>query len=170
VRGDRLDVPYSVSTTTASHPTVHCLLNSAVSDHAFFGTIDLTDFYLGTPSPHPQFLKIYIASYSPAVLSRLRLHPFIQKDRQAKQYVLFRADKILYGLKEVGKLSNLQLVKLLLSFGFVETSTPCLFRHPTRPITFCLVVDNFGVKYTDRHDFDYLVSCLASLITLKPIP
>jgi hypothetical protein len=83
--GDRLSVSYSVSTATASHPTVHCLLNSVVSDHAFFGTIDLTDFYLGTPSPNPQFLKIYIATYSPEVLSRLRLHPFIQHDRQGKQ-------------------------------------------------------------------------------------
>jgi hypothetical protein len=59
--GDHLSVHYSAS-TAAFHPTVHCLLNSVVSDHAFFGTIDLTDFYLGTPSPHPQFIKIYIAS------------------------------------------------------------------------------------------------------------
>jgi hypothetical protein len=57
-----------------------------------------------------------------------------------------------------------------LSFGFVETSTPCLFRHPTRPITFCLVVDDFGVKCTNRHDFDYLVSCLASLYHVKAHP
>ena len=149
---------------------VHCLLNSVVSDHAFFGTIDLTDFYLGTPSPHPQFIKIYISTYSPEVLSRLRLHPFIQTDRQGKPYILFRADKTLYGLKEAGKLSNLQLVKLLLSFGFVETSTPCLFRHPTRHITFCLVVDDFGVKYTHRYDFDFLVSCLASVYHVKAHP
>jgi hypothetical protein len=167
---DRLSVPYSVSTATASHPTVRCLLNSVVSDHAFFGTIDLTDFYLGTPSPHPQFIKIHIASYSPEVLSRLRLHPFIQTDKHSKEYIIFRADKTLYGLKEAGKLSNLQLVRLLLSFGFVETSTPCLFRHPTRPITFCLVADDFGVKYTDRHDFDYLVSCLATLYHVKAHP
>jgi hypothetical protein len=140
-----------------------------VSDDAFSGTIDLTDFHLGTPSPHPhpQFIKIYLASYSysPEVLSRLRLHPFIQTDKHNKEYIIFRADKTLYGLKlkEAGKLSNLQLVRLLLSFGFVETATPCLFRHPTRPITFCLVVGDFGVKYTDRHDFDYLVFCLATL-------
>jgi hypothetical protein len=148
-------------------PTVHCLLNSVVSGHAFFGTIDLTDFYLGT---HPQFIKIYIASYSLEVLSRLRLHPFVQTDKHSKKYIIFHADKTLYGVKEAGKLSNLQLVRLLLSFGFVETSTPCLFRHPTRPITFCLVVDDFGVKHTDRHDFDYLFSCLATLYHVKAHP
>ncbi len=57
-----------------------------------------------------------------------------------------------------------------MSFGFVETSTPCLFRHPTRPITFCLVVDDFGVKYTNRHDFHYLVSCLSSIYHVKAHP
>jgi hypothetical protein len=41
-------------------PTFKCLLNSIVSDHAFFGSIDLTDFYLGTDNPFPQFLKIYL--------------------------------------------------------------------------------------------------------------
>jgi hypothetical protein len=54
----------------------------------------------------------------------------------------------MYGLKEVGKLSNLRLVSLLFSsFGFHETSTPCLFKHVSRPILFVLVVDDFGVRY-----------------------
>jgi hypothetical protein len=33
----------------ASLPNVNILFNSVVSDDAFFGTLDLTDFYLGTP-------------------------------------------------------------------------------------------------------------------------
>ncbi len=31
-------------------------------------------------------------------------------------------------------------------------------------------MDDFGVKYTDHHDFDYLVSCLASLYHVKAHP
>jgi hypothetical protein len=53
----------------------------------------------------------------------------------------------MYGLKEAGKLSNLRLVSLLQTFQFYQTKTPGLFRRSTRPITFVLVVDDFGVKY-----------------------
>ena len=169
--GDRLSpLPYSVSTATAAHPTFNCLLNSVVSDHAFFGSIDLTDFYLGTDNPFPQFLKLYLDAYPDAVLSRLQLDPFVQLDRHGKRFVLFRMDKTLYGLKEAGKLSNLRLVQLLSSFGFVETSTPCLFRHTSRSITFVLVVDDFGVKYQHRADFDFLVMCLSNIYHSKAHP
>jgi hypothetical protein len=68
----------------------------------------------------------------------------------------------MYGLKEAGQLSNRRLVSLLSSFGFIETATPCLFRHLTRPISFVLVVDDFGVKYHSKVDFDFLVSALST--------
>jgi hypothetical protein len=76
----------------------------------------------------------------------------------------------MYGLKEAGKLSNLRLVSLLSSAGFIETRTPCLFRHLTRPIAFVLVVDDFGIKYQNRDDFDYLVSSLSRLYQVKASP
>jgi hypothetical protein len=76
----------------------------------------------------------------------------------------------MYGLKEAGKLSNLRLVSLLSSAGFVETRTPCLFRHLTRPIAFVLVVDDFAVKYHNRDDFDFLVSSLSCLYQVKAHP
>jgi hypothetical protein len=87
-----------------------------------------------------------------------------------KKYILFRIDKTMYGLKESGKLSNMRVVTLLSSFGFHETSTPCLFRHVSRPILFVLIVDDFGVKYHNRVDFDYLVSCLTTLYHVKAHP
>ena len=47
--GDRVKVPYSCSSATASLPTVKILLNAVVSeDNSRFGTIDLTDYYLGS--------------------------------------------------------------------------------------------------------------------------
>ncbi len=107
-----------------------------VSDDAFFGTADLTDFYLGTPVTLPlsqrQFFRIDIDSYSPAVLSRLSLLPFIRSARNGKSFVIFRIDQTMYGRKDAGKLSNIRLVSLLSESGFLETSTPCLFRHVSR--------------------------------------
>jgi hypothetical protein len=169
--GDRLTVSSLVSTAVASHPTVNCLFNAVVSEDALFGTVDLTDFYLGTTNPTPPFINFFLDPYPPEVLSRLRLSPFTKTDRRTgRPYCLFRADKTIYGLKESGKLSNERLVSLLSQWGFVQTSTPCLFRHPTRSIAFVLVVDDFGIKYHSRDDFDYLVQCLSTLYHVKVHP
>ncbi len=60
--GDRLTVSSLVSTAVASHPllVVNCLFNAVVSEDAHFGTVDLTDFYLGTTNPNPLFIKIFL--------------------------------------------------------------------------------------------------------------
>ncbi len=117
-----------------------------VSDNAFFGSADLTDFYLGTPVTLPlsqrQFIRIDVDSYSPAVLALLSLLTFIRTARNGKRFVIFRIDQTMHGLKDAGKLSNLRLV----ASGFLETTTPCLFRHVSRPISFVLVVDDFALN------------------------
>jgi hypothetical protein len=73
-------------------------------------------------------------------------------------------------LKDAGKLSNLRLVSLLSASGILETTTHCLFRHVSRPISFVLVVDDFGIKYQNRDDNDYLISCLSRLYHVKSHP
>jgi hypothetical protein len=156
--GDRLPSSVPPSTLVASLPCVNILFNSVVSTDAFLGSIDLTDFYLGTPLATAQYIKIYTNIFSPEVLSRLSLLPFLKQDKSGKPYIIFRIEKTMYGLKEAGKLSNLRLVSLLQSFAFHQTDTPGLFRHASRPITFVLVVDDFGVKYHRPSDFAFLVS------------
>ena len=172
--GDRLPSSCPPSTDVASLTAVNIALNSVVSEDAFFGTADLTDFYLGTPVTLPlsqrQFIRIDVDSYSPAVLARLSLLPFIRSGKNGKRFVIFRIDQTMYGLKDAGKLSNLRLVSLLSEFGFRETATPCLFRHLSRPISFVLVVDDFGIKYQNRDDYDYLISCLSRLYHVKSNP
>ena len=103
--GDRLESSCPPAAHVASLPCVNLLLNSVVSTHAFFGSIDLTDYYLGTPLSHPQFIKIPTHLFSDSVLSHLHLHPFVQSAPSSKPYLLFRIDKTMYGLKEAGKLS-----------------------------------------------------------------
>ncbi len=141
--GDRLPSSCPPSTPTASLIALNCLLNSVVSDNARFGSIDLTDFYLGIPLTPKQFIKNYIDTYPPQVLLRLSLAPFIRFDAHGKQFVNFRIDQTMYGLKKSGQLSQRLLISLLLQSGFVESATPCLFRHLTRLIAFVLVVDVF---------------------------
>jgi hypothetical protein len=47
-----------------------------VSEDAYFGTVDLTDFYLGTPNPNPPYLKVFLDQYPSEVLSSLSSLPF----------------------------------------------------------------------------------------------
>jgi hypothetical protein len=121
--GDRLPSSCPPSTNTASLTAFNCILNAVVSENAVFVSLDLVDFYFGTPLLSPQFIKIYVDSYPPEVLSSLSLLPFIKVDSSGKRYYLFRIDKTMYGLKEAGQLSNRRLVFLLSSFGFIETAT-----------------------------------------------
>jgi hypothetical protein len=76
----------------------------------------------------------------------------------------------MYGLPQAGLLSQLQLVSLLYEHGYHQTSTPMLFRHETRDITFVLVVDDFGVKYVLDADLNHLVTTLSRLYAVKSNP
>ena len=67
----------------------------------------------------------------------------------------------MYGLPEVEILFNNRLQKHLREHGYVVIShNPGLFRHVTRPVSFTLVVDDFGIKYVNKCDWDHLLYVL----------
>ena len=168
--GDRITVPYSVSTSTANLPTVKCTLHAVVSENASFGTVDITDFYLGSPMPSPEFLKLPTSDYHPDLLDDLGITPFIQLDRTGKPVFYAQVNKTIPGFPQAGFHANNQLVAHLQQHGYLQTSTPSLFRHITDNIAFCLVVDDFGIKYSNIADFHKLVDCLALLYHVKATP
>ena len=45
--------------------------------------------------------------------------------------------------------------------------TPGLWKHQTRPISFTLVVDDFGIKYTNKDDIDDLFKVIKEKYALK---
>ena len=62
---------------------------------------------------------------------------------------------------------NKLLRRKLAPFGYVECeNTPGLSRHETRPISFTLVVDNFGVKYVNKEDVDHLIASIKTIYSL----
>ena len=169
--GDRVSVPYSCSSATASLPCVKLMFNAVVSEaESRFGTLDLTDYYLGSDLPHPESIKIFVATFPPALLADLGLTPYIKTDSKGRPYIFFDIVKTMYGLPQAGLLSQLQLVSLLYEYGYHQTSTPMLFRHESRDVTFCLVVDDFGVKYSKVADLEHLVDCLSQLYHVKSHP
>jgi hypothetical protein len=67
----------------------------------------------------------------------------------------------MYGLPQAGRLSQLRLISHLAKHGYHQSpNTPCLFQHETLDVTFCLVVDDFGVRYGKQSDADHLIATL----------
>jgi hypothetical protein len=69
--------------------------------------------------------------------------------------------KGMYGLPQAGILANELLQHNLAKDGYRPTkNTHGLWKHDTRPISFSLVVDDFGVKYVGRENAEHLMECI----------
>ena len=56
----------------------------------------------------------------------------------------------MYELKQAGKLANDHLIKLLARREYKPARTPGLQKHDNNPISFTLIVNDFGVKYVNK--------------------
>ena len=140
---------------------VKIILNAVVSEDSIFGTLDVRNFYYGADIfGTPPSIRIPLRHYSPSLLSELGLTPFVQTDRAGHPFLFADVKKCIPGLPQSGLLSQLRLLSHLESHGYHETDTPMLFRHVSRPISFTLVVDDFGIKYSDIVDYEHLRACL----------
>ena len=72
--------------------------------------------------------------------------------------------KGIYGLPQAGLLTNQRLTTHLAKYDYAPNRhTPGLWRHKHRPVTFSVVVDNFGVKYEGRENAQNIISALEDL-------
>jgi hypothetical protein len=148
-----LDLPYDVSARTARLDVVKLLLHSTVFDKKQWVTIVIKDFYLGTPLPETRYEYIRI--------ERKKLPPASLELLFYNDAVYFQIRKCMFGLPQAGRLSQLRLISHLAKHGYRQSpNTPCLFQHENLDVTFCLVVDDFGVRYTTQSDADHLIATL----------
>ncbi|KAL7474998.1 hypothetical protein ACHAW6_000931 [Cyclotella cf. meneghiniana] len=88
----------------------------------------------------------------------------------------------MYGLPQTGILTNRLLKQCLATHGYYEVAhTPGLWKHISCPISFTLVVDDFGIKYVSKEHADHIslqpyknitpltVTGLASYIAVSPL-
>ena len=69
----------------------------------------------------------------------------------------------MWGLPQAGILANKHLQRKLAPFGYSEcVNTPRLWWHETRPISFTLIIDDFGVKYVSKNDVNHLIKSIKS--------
>ncbi len=67
----------------------------------------------------------------------------------------------MYGLPQAGILAQQLLEKRLNKHGYSQSkAVPGLWTHKTRPISFTLVVDDFGVKYVGKENAMHLINVL----------
>ena len=70
----------------------------------------------------------------------------------------------MYGLKQAAILAYQHLKSTLEPQGYYHVpGTVGMWAHKTRPIQFCLCVDDFGVKYFNRADVDHLLQTVGQL-------
>jgi hypothetical protein len=71
------------------------------------------------------------------------------------------------GLLQAGILVNKCLRQKLAPFGYYKhINTQGLWYHEPWPISFTLVVDNFGVKYKTKNNIKHLIGAIASTYNL----
>ena len=162
IGGDQLPYPGATAAFTAKLEVIRIQLNAAVSENEDIMTLDIKDFYLGTPLERPEYMRISEKHLTKRIIEKYKLQGMIHNG-----HVLMEITKGIYGLKQAGKLSQDRLIAHLAQYGYVECKhTPCLFRHNTNGISFTLVVDDFLVRYKTQESVDHLQDILKKLYVI----
>ena len=125
-------------------------------------TLDTKDFYYVTPMARYEYMKLALACIPDEIVDQYDLRAL-----SSDGWVYLEIQKDMPGLKQAGHIANDRLKAHLAHFGFTPfPRTPALWKHTTKPITFSLVVDNFGVKYVRKENANHLIQALQKLYTI----
>ena len=144
--------------------TIKCHWNSVLSTPgAKYCTADISNMYLCSELPDAQYVRFQISLIPQEIIDHYNLN-----EKTTDGYVYARIKRAWYGLRESGKIAHDDLVDHLKKFGYEKTeNTLGLFRHKTRNITFTLVVDDFGISYTDENDVHHLINAIKERYPVK---
>jgi hypothetical protein len=155
--GNLIQYPGELTTRTADLTTAKILWNSVVStEDAKYMCVDIKNFYLGTPLDRYEYMRIPLTLFPEHIIEQYNL-----RDKAKDGYVYLECRKAIYGLPQAGILANKLLKARLAPAGYYEVPhTPGLWTHISRPISFTLVVDDFGVKYVGKQHAEHLVQAI----------
>ena len=127
VGGDRTNYPGEVATPTADMLVAKTLFNSVISTPgAKFMTIDISNFYLMTPLPRPEYIQMKISDIPQEIIDEYKLQDIATPDGTI--YIV--ANKGMYGLPQAGLLANELLEKRLKKKGYYQSKlVPGLWKH-----------------------------------------
>jgi hypothetical protein len=148
VGGNRVHSLGNTGTPTTNLLTVKPLINSTISTpNAKYMTMDVKVFYLNTPMARYKYMQLQIANMPNDFIKHYQLTNLATPDR----YVYCKIQKGMYVLPQARIISQQLLEKQLQQHGYHQSvTTPGLWKHNTQPISFTLVVNDFGVKYVGK--------------------
>ena len=157
VGGNLIDYPFELTTRTADLQTTKIMWNSVVSTPgAKYACADIGNMYLETPMERREYMRMPINLIPQEIIDAYDLLPKVKNG-----YVYMEIMRGMYGLPQAGILANKLLKERLEPHGYTEVAhTPGLYRHKWRPISFTLVVDDFGIKYVGKEHADHLIGAL----------
>jgi hypothetical protein len=98
-----------------------------------------------------------------SIMTKYKLLPLLHHD-----HVYVEICKGMYGLPQAGKIANDCPTEMLSPHGYTPMPiTPGLWKDTTSDLVFALVVDDFGVKYTSKHDAECLMKTLQQLYSMS---
>ena len=144
VGGNLMFYPHDKSQPTADITTVKLHINSTIfTPGVRYTCIDIKNMYLNFTMKEPEYMFIEAKYIPQEFIEENKLYDKIHNDK-----IYVRIIKSMFGLPQTGKLVHDQFKAHLAKYGYTLcTLTPGLWKHKIRPISFTLVVDNFGVKY-----------------------
>ncbi len=161
--GDRVHYPFNAGTPTANLLTIKLLINSVISTPgARFFTMDITNFYLCTPMMRYKYMRLKLSDMPDNIIVHYHLHDIATPDG----YVYCKIHQGMYGLLQAGIIAQELLAKRLKEHGYTQSKTmPGLWTHEWCPITFSLIVDNFGVKFIGEEHAQHLLQMVQKYYT-----
>ncbi len=158
--GNLINYPGELSTWTADLTTSKLMWNSVLSTTgANYMCLYIKNSYLTAPLDRFEYMKMPINLFPEWIGKQYKLMKYVLNVLNGFIYLEMR--RAVWGLPQAGILANKLLRRCLLPHGYYEcNNTPGLWKHETRPISFTLVVDNFGVKYVGKEHVDHLICCI----------
>jgi hypothetical protein len=157
VGGERLNYSGNIATSTADITTFKILINSTLStEEATMMMMYIKNYYIAPPLPRFEYMKMLFSSFPEKIIQNYNLNALA-----VDGWVYIEIRKGMYGLKQEGLLANQLLQTQLAPVGYYPARhAPGLWPHKTGPISFTLVVDDFAVKYVDKHHAEHLRNTL----------
>ena len=145
-------------TPTASLLTIKLLINCIISTPgANILVLDFNDFYLNTPMDQPEFLRIKLINFPEDVIGNYKLKEKVDD----KGFVYVKCVRGMHSLPHAGSISQKMLKGRIEKLGYRNgDKTPGFWKHNTQPISFTLIVDDFGVKYVRKKHANHLLKVL----------
>ncbi len=158
VGGNKINYPGDCGTPTGDLTLVKMHLNSVISTQgAHYMTGDIKNFYLNMLMERYEYVRIKLTDVPNKIIKQYKLAEKVDLNN----YVYIKVQKGMYGLLQVGILAQQLLEKHLNAHGYSQSkAVPGLWTHTMRPISFTLVVDDFGIKYVGKEHVMHLLDIL----------